>query len=149
MHDTRRPSLSDQRHFELKHMLEERQRDLIGDLQQRVRQVGSPESVAPSSDVVDSAEMAEADVQDELRLSLIQMKAEMLERVKEALVRLDAGTFGICEDCGRKIAERRLRALPFALRCIECEEDRETAENAARGTRKFGTMFGTDSGDGL
>lgn len=42
-----------------------------------------------------------------------------------ALERLDAGTYGICTTCGEDISERRLKALPFALRCIECESEHD------------------------
>ena len=46
--------------------------------------------------------------------------------------RLEEGTYGNCFECGDEIAEARLRALPFALRCKDCEEARETAEQRER-----------------
>ena len=49
----------------------------------------------------------------------------MLEQIGKALAHLDAGSFGYCHECGAEIAEQRLRALPFALRCKSCEEVRE------------------------
>ena len=45
-----------------------------------------------------------------------------LAEIDEALVRWDAGTYGICIDCGRAIPLARLRARPFATRCVECAE---------------------------
>jgi DnaK suppressor protein len=53
-------------------------------------------------------------------------------RIDEALVRLDAGEYGSCRECGSGIAEQRLRALPFAVRCQACEERREQAQGRAR-----------------
>ena len=50
----------------------------------------------------------------------------------EALARLEDGTYGYCFECGEEIAQQRLRALPFALRCKDCEEAREMAENRER-----------------
>jgi len=44
-----------------------------------------------------------------------------LQGVHDALRKFDEGTYGVCESCGRPIAERRLRALPFATHCIECQ----------------------------
>jgi RNA polymerase-binding transcription factor DksA len=63
---------------------------------------------------------------------LIQMKAETLARVDEALARLDAGQYGRCFECGGEIAEKRLRALPFAERCTVCEEKKEQLQGRAR-----------------
>ena len=56
------------------------------------------------------------------------MKSETLVKVNDALRRLDDGTYGRCFECGEPIAEARLRALPFAARCKDCEEARESAE---------------------
>ena len=49
-----------------------------------------------------------------------------------ALRRLEDGSYGDCFECGDEISEARLRALPFAVRCKECEEARETAEQRER-----------------
>ena len=50
--------------------------------------------------------------------------AELVDRrrIDDALVRLDAGQYGSCLECAREISERRLRALPFAVRCQACED---------------------------
>jgi RNA polymerase-binding transcription factor DksA len=67
------------------------------------------------------------------------MRAETVARISEALRRLDAGDYGICRGCGAEIAGRRLRALPFAVRCRTCEEqiEREVAraERPASGSQ--------------
>ena len=60
------------------------------------------------------------------------MKAETLHKIEEALRRLDESTFGYCFECGEEISERRLRALPFAVRCKDCEEAREMAQQRER-----------------
>ena len=74
---------------------------------------------------LDETEHAEADYQEHIEVALIQMKGETLLRVREALERLDAGEYGCCVECGGEIAEGRLRALPFAVRCKGCEESQE------------------------
>jgi len=83
-------------------------------------------------DVRDDLEISDADVQEEIELAVLQMRAENLTRIDEALVRLDAGESGSCVECGGEIAERRLRALPFAVRCQGCEERREQEQGSAR-----------------
>jgi DnaK suppressor protein len=57
------------------------------------------------------------------------MKAETLERVNEAVRRVDEGTYGYCVDCDHVIASSRLRALPFAVRCRNCEETHEEEQH--------------------
>jgi DnaK suppressor protein len=55
------------------------------------------------------------------------MRVETIERIDAALARLEAGQYGLCTECGADISEARLRALPFAVRCVDCEESREAA----------------------
>jgi DnaK suppressor protein len=76
--------------------------------------------------------MSDADVQGDIELAMLQMRAEALSKIDVALYRLDAGEYGSCVDCKGEIAERRLRALPFAVRCQGCEERREQARGHAR-----------------
>ncbi len=80
----------------------------------------------------DLGERADDDSQGDLGIALLQLKVEMLDRLDEALVRLDWGGYGSCAECGCEIAERRLRALPFAVRCQTCEGRRERAQEEAR-----------------
>jgi len=49
-----------------------------------------------------------------------------------ALRRLDDGEYGLCEDCGAEIGPGRLRALPFAKRCLSCQQQAEVLEKIAR-----------------
>jgi len=60
------------------------------------------------------------------------VRAETLTRIDAALGRLDAGQYGFCAECTNRIAERRLLALPFAVRCQACEERREKEHGHAR-----------------
>ena len=55
-----------------------------------------------------------------------------MERVNEAVRHFDEGTYGYCVDCGEVIASSRLRAMPFAIRCKECEEMREHTQHRER-----------------
>ena len=55
----------------------------------------------------------------DIEFAPIQMKAETLDQINQALSRLDEGAYGYCLECGEEIPERRLRALPFAIRCTD------------------------------
>jgi len=118
------------RYDELKKMLEDRRRQLMSDVQGRIRDVRGEGS--KDREVLDQGESSEVDIQDDIEFALIQMKSETLNKINEALRRLDEGTYGNCFECGDEVAEARLRALPFAVRCKDCEEARETAEQRER-----------------
>lgn len=120
------------RYSELKRILEDRRREIMSEVQGKIRDVRSENSNSPTHGVLDAAETSESDIQDEIEFALIQMKAETLSKIDEALRRLEEGTFGYCFECGEEISERRLRALPFALRCKDCEEAREVAQQRER-----------------
>jgi RNA polymerase-binding transcription factor len=120
------------RYSELKRMLEERRRDLQAEVQGRMRDVRAESQGGKSHEVFDDVESSEADIQDDIELALIQMKSETLNKINDALGRLEHGDYGYCFECGSEIAEKRLRALPFAVRCKACEEVREVAEQRER-----------------
>ena len=113
------------RYDELKGILEERRREIVNEVQGRMRDVRAEGTGDPGQGVLDAAESSELDIQDEIEFALIQMKAETLNKIDEALHRLEEGTYGYCFECGEEISEKRLRALPFAVRCKDCEEARE------------------------
>ena len=114
------------RYTELKTMLEERRRELMNNVHHRIRHVRA--DGAKDRDVLDEGESCDVDIQEDIELALIQMTSETLVRVDQALRMLDEGAYGHCVECGQEIAEARLRALPFAVRCKDCEEVRETVE---------------------
>ena len=120
------------RYDELKRILEERRREIMSEVQGKMRDVRSEGANNPTQGVLDAAESSESDIQDEIEFALIQMKAETLNKIDEALRRLEEATYGYCFECGEEISERRLRALPFAVRCKDCEEAREIAQQRER-----------------
>ena len=120
------------RYSELKQMLEERRRELQAEVQGKIRDVRAEASMGGKNEVFDAVESSEADIQDDIEFALIQMKSETLNKINDALLRLDQGTYGNCFECDEEIAEKRLRALPFAVRCKDCEEAREIAEQRER-----------------
>jgi DnaK suppressor protein len=118
-------------------MLEERRRDILSEVQGRIRGVRAEGADKPH-DVLDPGETSEVDIQEDIEFALIQMKAETLNKINEALSRLEEGTYGYCFECGDEIAEQRLRALPFAVRCKDCEEARENAQKRERSAQRRG-----------
>src|SRR5438552_7359197 len=121
------------RYNELKKMLEERRRELQAEVQGKMRDVRNEGTWGGKvNEVLDAVESTEADIQEDIEFALIQMKSETLNKVNDALGRLEQGIYGYCFECGEEIGEKRLRALPFAVRCKDCEEAREVAEQRER-----------------
>ena len=119
------------RYDELKRMLVERQREILSEVQGKIREVRT-EGSEKDHEVLDPGETSEVDIQEDIEFALIQMKAETLNKIDEALSRLEDGTYGHCFECAEEIAQPRLRALPFAVRCKDCEEAREMAQQRER-----------------
>jgi DnaK suppressor protein len=125
---TTQTDMANARYAELRRILEERRREILSEVKGKMRDVRAIGASGEGQGVLDAAETTEADIQDDIELALIQMKSETLHKIEEALTRLDEKTYGNCNECGDEISERRLRALPFAVRCKDCEEAREMAE---------------------
>jgi DnaK suppressor protein len=136
---------NEERYDELKRMLEDRRREILNEVQSKIKDVRSEGTANLSTGVVDAEETSVSDIQEDIELALIQMKAETLTRVNEALERLNAGSYGRCNECGDEISPQRLRALPFAVRCKDCEEARENAMQRERQmSQRRGTSFFLD-----
>jgi len=116
------------RETDLRQILRERRRKMQDEVQSRLRDGRTDRS----AEVRDDLEHSDAGSQGDIALALLQMRAEALARIDEALVRLDAGKYGSCFECEGEISQRRLRALPFAVRCQACEERREQEEGRTR-----------------
>ncbi len=128
----RRMKIRSGRYSELKRILEGRRLEIIAEVKDKMRDVRSEGAVVPRQGVRDEVESSEADIQDDIEFAVLQMKTETLNKVGEALLGLDIGTYGYCDECGEEISEQRLRALPFAVRCKNCEEAREGAQDRER-----------------
>ena len=121
------------RYSELRGMLNTRRHEIHAEVQGKIRGVREEASWGgKQTEVFDAGESSEADIQEDIEFALIQMKAETLNKINEALGRLEEGLYGNCFECGEEIAEARLRALPFAVRCKDCEEAREVAAERER-----------------
>jgi RNA polymerase-binding protein DksA len=73
----------------------------------------------------ESGEGDTLNVERERDLALSASARQAVEEIDRALRRMDAGTYGACERCGKKISVARLEALPFAALCIECKSREE------------------------
>jgi DnaK suppressor protein len=68
---------------------------------------------------------------DEMAVDVVARRMRELANIDRALADIEAGRYGTCEDCGEQISEKRLKALPFATRCIDCQSAQEGYRRAA------------------
>ena len=71
------------------------------------------------------ADTATVTLDREIGYTLEENSEHVLKAIDAALTKIEAGTFGICETCGRPIAEERLAAIPYATQCIDCKRREE------------------------
>ena len=101
--------------------LEEKRRELV-DLYEHDVRVGQESSDENFDDIVDRANNS---FNRELMFLLSDTEREVLIRIEEAFERLDEGSYGCCTYCSGPISLARLRALPWARFCIDCQESEE------------------------
>jgi len=124
----RKKAVVDQeRYGVLKGMLEERRLEI----QQKLRSLRETLPVE-AGEVRDAEEQSVDDFVQEVDFALMQMKAESLGKIDEAIRRLEAGVYGECAECGTEIGEARLKALPFATLCVACQEREENEQSVVR-----------------
>lgn len=81
---------------------------------------------------LDDGDWSVIDLSEDISLKQLNTHRENLQKIDEALRKLNEGTYGICEDCGEEISAERLKVLPFAIYCIDCQEKREQLEELER-----------------
>ena len=74
------------------------------------------------------ADIGSDNFEQEFTLGLIENEEEMLRAIDEALERIDDGTFGLCQSCGKPIRKTRLKAIPHARLCIGCQREEELSQ---------------------
>ncbi|MFF8681475.1 TraR/DksA C4-type zinc finger protein [Streptomyces sp. NPDC015237] len=73
----------------------------------------------------DEADTGSKNITREHELALAATAREVLTQTEHALERLDAGTYGLCENCGNPIGKARMQAFPRATLCVECKQKQE------------------------
>ena len=76
----------------------------------------------------DPTDRANLETDRNFLLRIRDRERKLIGKIKEALGRIDDGTFGICEECGEDISEERLKARPVTTLCIDCKTKAEVEE---------------------
>jgi len=108
-----------EREVRLRHMFESYRGRLLSEIADKLREARDESREPYLGDMLDLGERFH---EEDLQYTLLGMKTETIQRIDEALDRLAEGEYGHCSECGQEISEKRLTAMPFAIRCCECEE---------------------------
>ncbi len=76
----------------------------------------------------DPTDRATLESERNFTLRIRDRERKLISKIKEALARLDQGTFGVCEECGEDISNERLKARPVTTLCINCKKNQENEE---------------------
>ena len=76
----------------------------------------------------DDGDWAQVDISEDLSLQRLSTHRKLMYNIDEAIRKIAEGTYGICEECGEEISEKRLLVLPTATLCIDCQEHKEQFE---------------------
>jgi DnaK suppressor protein len=87
-------------------------------------------AIETSADSMDQIQYA---TERDMAIRLVDQESALLREVKATLHRIDEGSFGACVDCDSPVGPKRLAAVPWAARCIQCQDaaDRDGREKVA------------------
>jgi len=80
---------------------------------------------AATMDISSFADLGSDNFEQELDLDLLESHDKALQEINDALIRIEMGTFGSCEGCGKTVPKTRLKAKPDARLCLECKKQEE------------------------
>jgi DnaK suppressor protein len=104
-------------------MLQEEMRVLLEDAGKTVS-----EMTADTTNFPDPNDRATQESDRSFELRIRDRERKLLNKITEALERIDDGTFGTCDTCGEEISEARLKARPVTTLCIDCKMEEERKE---------------------
>lgn len=94
---------------------------VLNDIMERLRTEAREEYQGLVQTIQDEGDIATAELKKTTALTLVKMKVDELDAINDALARMARDEFGRCEDCGKWIQMKRLKAVPQASRCLECQ----------------------------
>ena len=105
---------------------------LLEQRRQAIEDLEAERATALQSDdeVEDVGDMSELDLNRSTELDLASRESQLIEEIDDALLRIDDGTYGQCERCGKPIDEKRLKAMPTAKYDAECQAAIEATKGA-------------------
>ncbi|TPQ25145.1 TraR/DksA family transcriptional regulator [Methylomonas sp. HW2-6] len=102
--------------------------NMLEDLDDRLGKITADVKHAEHPLDKDFSEQAVETENDQVLDALGNAARDEVEKIKQAIIRIDAGTYGVCVSCGEPIRQERLAALPFANQCLRCAEHSQSRQ---------------------
>lgn len=112
----------------LRKTLIQKKLNILKEAKQEIAKYLSGETRQLVDTALDDGDWAVVDINEDISLRMLSTHRKTIHDIDEAIRKIDEGTYGICEECGEEISEKRLSILPAAVLCIDCKEDRERFE---------------------
>jgi DnaK suppressor protein len=116
----------------LRKALVQRRENIVKEAKSEIKKYISGEKRQLVETVLDDGDLSVMDLSEDISLKQLSTHRETLIKIDAALRKLQEGTYGKCEDCGDEVSEERLKIMPFAIYCRDCQEKRELLEKMGR-----------------
>jgi DnaK suppressor protein len=125
----------EQRRIALRNSLVRKREEFVKEAKSEISKYIRGETRQLVDTALDNGDWSVVDLSEDISLRQLSTHRETLLKIDEALRKIDEGTYGKCEDCGEDISVERLKVLPFAIYCVDCQERREQLAVLERGER--------------
>ncbi len=122
----------EERNLRLRRLLVEKRKEILKEIKNDTSRYIKGESKQLVDTALDDGDWSIVDLAEDINLKHLSSHRDDLQKLDEAIRKLNEGTYGICEDCGDEISEKRLNILPYAIYCIDCKEKSEKIEEMQR-----------------
>ena len=107
-----------------KALLESKRDEIV----KRAKQTLNDDMTLDTNDLPDEMDLASSEYLQSFTFRLRGREKSFLDKIEKALLKIEDGSFGLCEECEEEISVKRLEARPETTLCIRCKEDQERAE---------------------
>ncbi|MDD1750946.1 MAG: histone H1-like repetitive region-containing protein [Methanothrix sp.] len=121
-------ALSGDRLPELKKSLLRKREIILKEAKDEIARYISGENKQLVDTANDDGDWAQVDISEDLSLQRLSAHRKLLHDIDEAVRKIGEGTYGICEECGEEISDKRLLVIPTATLCVDCQEQKEQFE---------------------
>jgi DnaK suppressor protein len=122
----------EERRVALRNALIKKREEIVREAKSEISKYIKGETRQLVDTALDNGDWSIIDLSEDISLKQLSTHRETLLRIDEALRKLGEGTYGKCEDCGEDISEERLKVLPFAIYCRDCQEKKELLEKIGK-----------------
>lgn len=116
----------------LRKLLIRRREEIVREAKAEIAKYIKGEANQLAETALDDGDWSVIDLSADINLRLLESHRGSLLKIDESLRKLREGSYGVCEDCGSEISAERLKVMPFAIFCRDCQERREELEEATR-----------------